>query len=191
MRTITIPADWSYEYIPTWEYDKNGDLEVSNFMCGECQHHNKGACPCIDHRWAHFHRPYFSCDVTTSQHTICRQFVPIYPALKLEWDFLGGFDEWLRLWRKQWHPRKGQDYAPNIPLIQASRAEGREHSDDVYTVPYDDFINCTIMRTEGIHCLDYTHIEMARKSVLGYKWVHEGPGLWIPWENDKYIPLEQ
>lgn len=43
------------------------------------------------------------------------------------------------------------------------------------------------MKDEGIYCLDYAHIEVSRKSVTGYKWVHEDSGLWIPWEDNKYI----
>ena len=30
-------------------------------------------------------------------------------------------------------------------------------------------------------------IEISRSSPIGYKWVSEGSGLWIPWQDDKYM----
>ena len=189
MNQIVIPTNWPFEHIPTWEYDDDGELEVSNFMCGECVHHHEGHCKCIDHEWVHFFRPYFSCDVGTSRHTICREFIPhpaLYPAGCLEWDYLGRFDGWYRLWVKQWHYGHNPPWT-KVALIRACKAEGREHSDDRYFVSYDDFVNCTIFKGDGIHCLDYTHIEMTRKNPIGYMWVHEGPGVWIPWDGDRYV----
>lgn len=188
MIKIQVPSDWPFEHIPTFEYDEDGEPEVDNLECRLCAHEE---CQCIDHDYVHFFRPWFSSDVLTSHHTICSAFKfgdRLYPAGKLIWDAIGGFKEWQRLWRKQWHPRQGQDYAPNIPLIRAKQVDGREHSDDVYTVSYDDFVNCNIMRRGGIHCLNYRHIERSRKpeDVTGYKWVYEGPGIWIPWEDNKY-----
>lgn len=186
MKQIKIPADWPYKHIPSWEYDDDGDIEVSNFMCGECIHHH--ACKCIDHKWVHFFRPYFSCDVGTSRHTICKAFEPhpkLYPAGCLEWDALGGFDEWYRVWRKQWHYNRAQPWN-YIALISANHSKNREHSDDRYLIPYDDFINCNIMRADGIHCINYMHIEISRSSPIGYKWVCEGPGIWMPWDNNRY-----
>ena len=188
MIQIQIPADWPHSHIPTWEYDADGDIEVSNFMCGECLYHGS-QCKCIDHKLVHFFRPYFSCDVTTARHTICKQFVPhpgLYPAGCLEWDALGGFDEWYRIWRKQWHYNRAQPWS-KLALIGASHPKGREHSDDRYFVSYADFLNCNIMHEDGIRCIDYSHIEIARNTPIGYKWVSEGPGIWMPWNNNKYI----
>lgn len=183
---IKVPDDWPYEHIPTFYYDEDGEPEVDNLYCQLCAHKE---CKCIDHKWVHFFRPWFSCDVLTEHHTICSAFIfddKRYPAGKLIWDAIGGFDEWLRLWRKQWHPRRKYDYAPTVSLIRAKQVDGREHSDDMYYVSYDDFVNCNIMRPEGIHCLNYSHIERSRQSPIGYKWVYEGPGIWIPWEDNKY-----
>ena len=183
---IKIPVDWPYEHIPSWDYDDDGNIEVSNYTCGECLYH--GNCKCIDHKWLHFFRPYFSCDVGTARHTICKAFTPhpdLYPAGCLEWDYLGGFDAWYRLWTKQWHFGRNPPWA-KVPLIRASKTEGREHSDDRYYVPYHDFVNCQIMRDDGIHCLDFAHIERSRSNPIGYKWVHEGPGVWVPWAGDRY-----
>lgn len=188
MKQITIPENWPFEHIPTWEYDENGDIEVSNFMCGECVHHHKGECKCLDHKWVHFFRPYFSCDVGTARHTICREFIPhpaLYPAGCVEWDYLGVFDGWYRLWVKQWHHGHNPPWT-KVPLIRASHTEGREHSDNCYYVSYDDFVNCNIMRDDGIRCLGYSHIERTRNNPIGYMWVHEGPGVWVPWDGDRY-----
>lgn len=196
---VRIPDDWSFEHIPIWEYDEDGDLEVSNFMCRTCEYFG-GKCKCINHNYVHFHRPWFSCDVMRENHTICKQFKPLWdlsPAGCLEWEALGGFDEWYRIWRKQWHYNKDQPWT-KVPLIRAvkeldeehDRAKDREFCDDVYYVPYEDFLNCDIMQKDGIHCLDFQHIEIDRKSPLGYSWVSEGPGLWIPWEKNRYIKYE-
>lgn len=188
-----IPSDWPFEHIPSWEYDEDGELEVSNFTCGNCKYIGS-KCKCIDHNYMHFARPWFSCDVTTAHHTICRYFEideKLHPAGKIEWDALGDFDEWLRLWRKQWHPRRDSVYSPECLLIRANQFNGREFSDDVYAVAYDDFMRCHIMKPEGVHCLYYRHIERSRnpKDVTGYKWVHEGPGIWTPWEDNRYIKI--
>lgn len=195
---VNIPADWPYEHIPTWEYDKDGDIEVSNFMCRQCKYFGSH-CKCIDHRYVYFSRPWFSCDKLRENHPICKAFKPYFqscPAGYLEWEALGGFDEWYRLWRKQWHHNRNPVWTHislirAIPTIDAEHdiAKDREFSDDVYTVPYEDFLNCDIVREDGIHCLDFRHIEYSRnsKSVTGYKWVSEGPGIWIPWDSNKYI----
>lgn len=183
---IQIPPDWPFEHLPVFEYDEDGEPEVDNLECRLCAHKK---CKCIDHDYVHFFRPWFSCDVLTSHHTICRAFefnAPLYPAGKLIWDAVGGFDEWQCLWRKQWHPRLRDVYTPRVSLIRANQVEDREFSDDVYIVSYDDFVNCNIMRHEGIHCLNYRHIERSRKSPIGYKWINEGPGLWVPWEENRY-----
>lgn len=196
MIQIQIPADWPHPHIPTWEYDEDGDIEVSNFICGVCLYHGS-QCKCIDHKWVHFVRPYFKCDQLTSWHSICKGFAPhpgLYPAGCLEWDALGGFDEWYRIWRKQWHYNRAQPWG-KVGLIRANMtldeehdvAKNREFSDDVYYVSYTDFLNCNIMNEDGIHCIDYSHIEIARNTPIGYKWVHEGPGIWVPWDNNKYI----
>ena len=184
-----IPPDWPYSHIPTWEYDEDGDIEVSNYACGECEYHGN-KCKCIDHAYLHFARPYFSCDRLTSHHSICKSFKcdPLkYPAGCLEWDALGSFDKWYKIWIKQWHYNRNPPW-PKIGLNRANQIEGREHSDNVYYVSYKDFLNCNIMKNEGIHCLDYIHIERTRekKYPTGYKWVHEGSGIWIPWENNRY-----
>lgn len=187
-KIIKVPSNWPFEHIPVWEYDGDNELEVSNFMCGECIHHHDGLCKCIDHKYVHFFRPWFSCDVGTSHHTICKAFEPhpdLYPAGYVEWQYLEGFDEWYRIWIKQWHNGRNPPWG-SVQLIRASHTEGREHSDDRYSISYGDFLNCEIMKSDGVHCLDYAHIERTRKSITGYVWVHEGPGLWIPWENDTY-----
>ena len=186
-----IPANWPFEHIPTWELDKDGELEVDNLTCRTCEHHGK-QCKCIDHDHVHFFRPYFSCDVGTADHTICRAYKPsktLYPAGYIAWEFLGGFDEWQRLWRKQWHPRRDHDYSPQVCLIRAHTTDDRSFSDDRYIVSYDDFVNCRIMQPDGIHCLNYIHIERTRdqRFVTGYKWVYEGPGIWRPWNDNTYL----
>ena len=180
---VQVPADWNYPYIPFFTYDEDGEPEVDNLECKLCAHNE---CKCIDHKWMHFARPWFSSDVLTTHHTICRAFLfneQLYPAGYLIWKAVGGFDGWHRLWVKQWHSSPlGIEYKPRIPLIRANQVEGREFSDDVYIVSYDDFLTCNIVRNDGIHCLDYRHIERSRnqKDVTGYKWVYEGPGIWIP-----------
>lgn len=195
---IQIPDNWPFEHIPTWEYDEDGDLEVSNFMCHECEYFGNN-CKCIDHRYVYFSRPWFSSDKLRENHSICKAFKPDTcrcPAACLEWDALGGFDEWYRIWRKQWHYNRPEPWT----VISLQRAimdideehdisKDREFSDDYYTISYQDFLNCRIMREDGIHCLDFCHIEKSRnpKDVTGYKWVHEGPGIWVPWQNNKYI----
>lgn len=195
-----IPDDWPFEHIPTWEYDEDGDLEVTNFICCQCEY-SGSKCKCINHNYVHFYRPWFSCNVMRERHSICRQFKPswgLFPAGYLEWEALGGFDEWYRIWRKQWHYNKDQPWT-KVPLIRAikeldeehDRAKDREFCDDVYYVPYEDFLNCNIMQKDGIHCLDFQHIEIDRKGPIGYSWVSEGPGLWIPWEKNKYIGVSQ
>lgn len=183
---IQIPENWPFEHIPVFTYDEDGEPEVDNLECRLCAHKE---CKCINHEYVHFFRPWFSSDVMTGHHTICSAFMfneALYPAGKLIWDAVRGFDGWRILWAKQWH--HSPDYKPNISLIRAKQIEGREFGDDVYIVSYDDFVNCNVMRTEGIHCLNYRHIERSRnpKDVTGYKWVSEGPGLWIPWEDNKY-----
>ena len=190
MITPIIPPDWPFSHIPTWEYDEDGVLEVANFTCIECKYFGD-KCKCIDHKYVLFHRPWFSSDRLREHHPICRSFEPDsakYPAAYLEWDALGGFDKWYELWCKQWHNNHIPPYA-TVPLIRASQVEGREHCDDVYSVPYDVFLNCDIIKEDGIHCVDYRHIERSRnpRDITGYKWVHEGLGLWIPWENNKYL----
>lgn len=192
---LIIPSDWPFEHIPVPTYDEDGELEVDNFTCGLCKYSGE-KCKCINHKYIHFFRPWFSCDVYTWHHTICRQFAlntPLYPYGGLEWDFIGGFDEWLRLWRKQWHPRKDYAlYSPSVSLIRAKQVENREFSDDVYVVSFNDFINCNIIKDDGIHCISYRHIERSRdpKNVTGYKWVYEGAGIWVPWDNNRYIKLD-
>lgn len=49
--------------------------------------------------------------------------------------------------------------------------------DDVWYVPYADFINCEIMKPDGIQYVEYKHIERSRQTVTGYKWVTEGGGI--------------
>lgn len=149
--------------------------EVSNIMCGHCKFWGS-ACKCIDHSKVHFFRPWFSCDVMTRQHSICSAFEPgnAAPAIAYEWAIIGGFEAWYKLYVEQWHNGKAPKTAT---LILAQKREGREHSDDRYIVPYDDFINCQIMRDDGIHYADYMHIEISRKSPTGYKWMHDGPGI--------------
>ena len=185
---IKVPADWPFGHIPVFTYDEDGEPEVDNLECGLCAHKE---CQCIDHKWVHFFRPWFSSDVLTSHHTICSAFLfneKAYPAGKLIWDAVGGFDEWQHLWRKQWHPRTHSEYSPRVALIRANQIEGREFGDDMYFVSYEDFVNCNIVREDGVHCLDYHHIERSRnpKDVTGYKWVSEGPGIWVPWEDNRY-----
>lgn len=184
---IIVPADCPYEHIPSFTYDEDGEPEVDNLECRLCAHKE---CKCINHKYVHFFRPWFSSDVLTQHHTICSAFEfdeCRYPAGKLIWDAIGGFWEWQRLWRKQWHDSSARkEYKPSVPLIRSKQVDNREHSDDVYFVSYDDFVNCRIMRPEGIHCLNYRHIEISRQSPIGYKWVNEGPGLWIPWEDNIY-----
>lgn len=184
---IIVPADWPYEHIPSFTYDEDGEPEVDNLECRLCAHKE---CRCIDHKYVHFFRPWFSCDVLTQHHTICSAFEfdgGRYPAGKLIWDAVGGFWGWQRLWAKQWHDSpERKEYKPAISLIRSKQVENREFGDDVYVVSYDDFANCRIMKPEGIHCLNYMHIEISRQSPIGYKWVNEGPGFWIPWEDNKY-----
>lgn len=151
--------------------------EVDNLTCDHCRFHGS-QCKCIDHRLVHFSRPWFSCDVMTGKHTICSAFEPVtyYPALVREWHEVGGFDRWHKLWIDQWH--HGRIPFQTCALILAKRPKpGREFSDDRYYVSYQDFVDCNIMRPDGIHYLDYAHIEQSRKSPIGYIWKHDGPGI--------------
>lgn len=157
-------------------------IEVSNLTCDRCRNwtvrENECRCACIDHNVVHFHRPWFSSDVMTGHHTICSAFEPVSWALGTlrEWDEVGGFKGWYPLWIEQWH--WGRVPYKTVSLIKAGAPpEGREIQDDVYSVPYEDFLNCNIMRPDGIHYVEYKHIERSRKSPIGYKWVSEGPGI--------------
>lgn len=150
--------------------------EVNNYTCGECRYHNSD-CRCIDHRYIHFCRPWFSCDVMTAHHAICSAFSPNphYPAIYFDWHANGGWDGWFPLYIEQWHNGRTPT---TIAIIKAKKPkEGREFSDDRYFIPYEDFIACNIMKPDGIHYTDYTHIERTRKNPLGYEWRHEGPGI--------------
>ena len=108
----------------------------------------------------------------------CSAFEPVArsaPAIFREWYMNGGWDGWYPLFIEQWcngvTPR-------TVTLIKAGKPpEGREFSDDRYYVPYSDFINCRIMQPDGIHYVDYAHIERSRSSPIGYIWKHEGPGI--------------
>ena len=158
--------------------------EVSNLMCGTCKCFGK-ACKCIDHTQFHFARSCFSCDEYTAHHTICSAYDPMncYPALVWEWHILlGGFKTWQELWLKQWHDGKKPH---RISVIRAKAREGREFSDDVYEVPYDDFVNCELMKPDGLHYQRYRHIEKTRSSPIGYHWIEEGPGIL------KYVEAEK
>ena len=151
-------------------------MEVSNFRCGSCKYFGK-SCKCIDHSKVHFVRSCFSCDEYTAHHPICSAFEPveIYSALCDEWKQLGGFNGWYPLYVEQWHNGK----APKTTgiILPNPTKEGRTVTDDVWDVPYDDFINCRIMRDDGIHYIKYRHIEKTRSSVTGYKWVEESEGI--------------
>jgi hypothetical protein len=120
----------------------------------------------------------------TGKHTICSAFEPVayYPAVLREWEEVGGFEGWYPLWIKQWH--FGRVPHKTVSLIKAgSPPAGREIQDDVYTMPYEDFLNCNIMQPDGIHYLDHAHIERSRKNPIGYIWVHDGPGI-IQYNNE-------
>ena len=149
MIKVNIPDNWPYEHIPTWEYDEYGDIEVSHFMCCHCEYFGN-MCKCINHNYVHFARPWFSCDILREHHDICNNFKPswdYYPAGCIEWDALGGFDEWYRLYIKQYC------YNRNPPLTTISlhraikildaehdKVKHREFCDDVYIVSYNDFL---------------------------------------------------
>ena len=151
-------------------------IEVSNFRCGSCKYFGKN-CKCIDHSKVHFSRSCFSCDEYTAHHPICSAFEPveIYSALVKEWEELGGFDGWYPLYFEQWLNKK-RPYTIGIILTKPTK-EGREVTDDIWEVHYDDFIKCNIMREDGIHYRYYRHIERSRKSVIGYTWIEEGEGI--------------
>ena len=151
--------------------------EVSRFECGECKYFGE-KCKCIDHTKVHFGRSCFSSDIYTYHHTICTAFEPTenFPAVCKEWERLGGFWNWHKLFVEQWLGGK----APKEISIIFPKAlkEGREVTDDVLYVPYEDFLNCEIMREDGIHYTSYRHIEISRKNVTGYKWFEEEGGVW-------------
>ena len=115
--------------------------DVSNITCRCCRYFGKG-CRCIDHRYVHFTRSCFSSDIFTGHHTICKMFSPhrqLVPAIAYEWDILGGFTGWHPLYLKQWRYGKLDKVAG---LIRAKTIEGRHPTDDVYVVPFEDFLNC-------------------------------------------------
>lgn len=148
--------------------------DVDLLTCGCCKFIGE-ACKCINHKYVHFCRSCFSCDVMTRSHPICCKFepVPYYPAIVKEWQSIGGFDAWYRL-----RYSDGDMPPKEVSLISASKpAEGREATDDKYIVPWKDFVSCHIMRPEGIHYLKYLHIKRTRSSPIGYQWIVEGPGL--------------
>lgn len=154
----------------------NKQREVDNYTCGECRYHSS-ECHCINHSLIHFCRPWFSSDIMTAHHAICSEFSPCphYPAIYFDWHENGGWDGWYPLYIEQW--RNGKP-PKTIALIKAGKPpKGREFSDDRYYVPYDDFINCRIMKPDGIHYVDYAHIEISRSSPTGYIWKYEGPGI--------------
>ena len=157
-------------------------IEVSNFRCGTCKYFGKD-CKCIDHTKVHFARSCFSCDEYTANHPICSAFEPkeMYPALYKEWSDLGGFAGWYPLYVEQWLDGR-KPYTIGIIMLKPVK-EGREVTDDVWEVPYADFINCRIMRKDGIHYSHYRHIERCRDSVTGYKWIEDGEGILNVWED--------
>ena len=152
------------------------EIEVSNLMCRHCQFFGS-KCRCIDHTKIHFCRPYFSCDILTAHHTICGAFQPdakAAPHVDYEWRLIGGFDEWHRLYIKQW--RNGNEIK-HISIIPAHTKKGADCSDNYYLVPYDDFVRCQIMQPDGIHYINHRYIKMSRSSPIGYIWIDEGPGI--------------
>lgn len=156
-------------------YNNCSCIEISNLTCDHCKYCGMN-CKCIDHNVVHFSRPWFSCDVYTGKHTICSSFDPVsyFKYVIDEWQEVGGFWNWQRLWKEQWHNGR---LPQSIALILAKPRQGREFSDDRYYVSYDDFVYCNIMKEDGIHFYDYAHIEKSRKSPIGYIWIHEGPGI--------------
>lgn len=151
-------------------------IEVSNFRCGSCVYFGKD-CKCIDHSKVHFARSCFSCDEYTAHHPICSAFEPVkhYSALYDEWQQLGGFNGWYPLYVEQWLDGR---LPRTIGIILAKPTkEGRTVTDDIWDVPYNDFINCRIMHDDGIHYVKYRHIEKSRSSVIGYKWIEEEGGI--------------
>lgn len=151
-------------------------VEVTNLQCGSCKYHGE-KCKCIDHTKVHFARSCFSCDDITLHHPICSKFEPIeiFSAIVREWKELGGYNGWYPLYVEQWL-NGNKPYTMGIILIKPLK-EGREVFDDVWEVPYKDFLNCQIMRDDGIHYVKYRHIERSRKSVTGYAWIEEGEGI--------------
>ena len=156
--------------------------DVDNLQCDCCRFWSpwpeRNHCKCIDHNVVHFSRSCFSCDVCTGKHMICSAFEPVeyYPAIYKEWNNLGGFGGWHPLWIKQWH--HGKQPAKYVGLIQAKQPfPERAPTDDIYYVPYQDFLLCNIMKPDGIHYAIYSHIERSRKSPIGYQRIHEGPGI--------------
>ena len=152
------------------------EKEVIRFTCGDCKFCGD-KCKCIDHNVIHFSRSCFSCDTHTAHHDVCSAFecVEYYPALYNEWKEYTDFFDWHKQYIEQWHFGK----APKtVGLIKPKASvEGREVFDDVWEVPYDDFINGRIMRDDGIHYTKYRHIERTRKNPVGYMWINEDSGI--------------
>ena len=151
-------------------------VEVTNFRCGSCKYYGK-SCKCIDQTKVHFARSCFSCDEYTAHHPICSSFEPVesYSALVEEWNELGGFDGWYPLYVEQW--LDGRVPKTISIILTKPTKDGREAVDDIWEVPYGDFISCRIMRDDGIRYVKYRHIERSRKSVTGYTWIEEGEGV--------------
>lgn len=149
--------------------------EAPRFECGECEFAGS-KCKCIDHTKIHFSRSCFSCDTYTAHHMICSAFKPnkAYKGVVTEWDAFDGFDEWHRLFIKQWHNGKAPKY---VGIIRTEPTkEGREVTDDIWDVPYEAFINCKIITNGEIHYERYRHIEIKRSTPTGYIWMIDGKG---------------
>ena len=160
--------------------NSEGEHDVDSFTCQQCRfwgvRRSGNRCPCIDHRFVNFARPWFSSDVMTGSHVICRLFQPdreACPAAACLWDTLGGFDRWFHLWNKQWHPRIDYDLA-FMGLNLARPIPGRHHSDDRFYVPAMAFFNAEMIRDGKIACSYATHIRKSKSSPLGYEWIREG-----------------
>ena len=152
------------------------EREVTNYRCGSCKYFGIN-CKCIDHSKVNFARSCFSCDDMTAHHAICSAFecVEHYPALYQEWKSYKDFWEWYALYREQWLEGREPETVGIIKL--KPRDDKREVVDDVWMVPYKDFLECKIMKPDGIHYTQYRHIERSWKSVTGYQWTYEGEGV--------------
>lgn len=154
-----------------------GDAEVGRISCRWCKFwspsQKRCQCPVFDYRYfTPFINVFTSCR-TGEWQCPCSRFEPD-PMWKATYE----------AWQKMTDERKHveiRSYRPSdglVPVLLAKpRSEGREVQDDRYYVPYENFYSGEIVQDGRIPYERYSHIEISRSSPVGYKWVHEGPGV--------------
>lgn len=154
------------------------EREVSNLRCRDCKYYlvtadqrmTKSRCKRLDHKKIKFAVPWFKfydCDFGT----ICSDFKPNkhFPAIKQEWEELGGFENWWPLWVKQWLPYQNTDKLVYFVL--------NDNEDVRYGVRLLDYVYGNLFREDGkfnaVEKEYYVRHKKSEKHPTGYELVHE------------------